>query len=207
MKIMNENIIKFYLAANKLKDVIRTGWEEVGIPSEKRETVAEHVCGTMALTLGIVSEKNYQSLDLVKVFKMILLKELTKLNNEQSVISKEQKKENNRNTIVAITNGLKDQNELLAIYDEAETLESPEAKFALYVSKLESDLQAKKYELDGDFTLENAKKDIENYPEDIKAEIKPQVTNAADGWILFDRRYYNNDETFTELSKDIQKIG
>ncbi len=32
---MNQKIIKFYLEANKLKNVIRTGWKEVGISTEK----------------------------------------------------------------------------------------------------------------------------------------------------------------------------
>jgi hypothetical protein len=105
-----------------------------------------------------------------------------------------------------MTNGLNIQAELIDLYDESVSLETNEAKFVLYVSKLESDIQAKKYELDGEFTLDNAMKDINNYPEDIKNEVLPQVKNASDGWILFDRKYYNGDETFESLSKDIQKL-
>ena len=205
---MNEKILKFYLEAIKLKDVIRTGWIEVGISTEKQETVAEHVFGCMALTFSIVSEKGITDLDLIKVFKMIFAKELIKsVNMEQGVLSKEDKKTASRDVLISLTNGSSLQNELVALYDEAVALESREAKFALYVSKLESDIQAKKYELEGEFTLENALADIENYPEDIKEEIKGQVENASDGWILFDRRYYGDDETFVSLSKDIQKLN
>ncbi len=204
---MNENIIKFYSEANKLKSVIRTGWQEVGISSDKIESVADHVYGTMVLIIGLISEKDYSSLDLLKVFKMLIVKELTKINtNEQSVLSKEERKEANRNNIISITNGLNIQNELISLYDELVSLETEESKFVLYASKLESDFQAKKYELDGEFTLENAMKDIENYPEDIKNEIKANVKNSSDGWILFDRRYYNGDKIFESLSIDIQKI-
>ena len=66
-----------------------------------------------------------------------------------------------------MTNGLRIQSELVSLYDEAVALESEEAKFVLYISKLESDIQAKEYELSGEFTLDNALADIENYPEDI----------------------------------------
>ena len=84
--------------------------------------------------------------------------------------------------------------------------ETKDAKFVLYVSKLESDIQAKKYEMDGYFTLENALKDIEYYPEDIKNSIKPQVENASDGWILFDRRYYEGNDDFVNLSNKVQGL-
>ena len=77
---MNENILKFYLEAIKLKDVIRTGWKEVGVSTEKIETVAEHVFGCMALTFSITSEKSVTDLDLIKVFKMIFAKEIIKNN-------------------------------------------------------------------------------------------------------------------------------
>ena len=71
------------------------------------------------------------------------------------------------------------------------------------VSKLESDLQAKKYELDGKFTIENAKKDIENYPEEIKSELG-EISKASDGWLTYDKKFY--DEDFKELSDEIRKM-
>lgn len=205
---MHQKIINFYKEANKLKSVMRTGWREVGIPSEKIESVADHLYGCMVLALGIASESQYADLDLLKVFKMLLVKELTKVNHlEQSVLSKEDKKEENRESLLSIIKDLSIQSELIHLYDEAIALNTKEAKFVLYISKLESDMQAKIYDLNGDFTLENAMKDIENYPEEIKNEIKPQVQNASDGWILFDRRYYNGDEIFESLSNDVQNIG
>ena len=71
------------------------------------------------------------------------------------------------------------------------------------VSKLESDFQAKKYELDGEFTLENAKEDIKNYPEELKAKLG-DITKASEGWLNYDRQYY--DELFTSLSEDIEEL-
>ncbi len=102
--------------------------------------------------------------------------------------------------------GLTIQTELIELYDELIVLSSEEAKFVLHISKLESDFQAKIFELNDEFILDNAMRDIENYSEEIKNEIKSQVHNASDGWILFDRRYYAGNKIFESLSVDIQNV-
>ncbi len=200
---MNSNIINFYLEANNLKNVIRTGWKEVGIPEDKIESVSDHICGTMILALSIIEAKNL-SLNTDKVFKMIIVSELYKAvaNKEESIISSS-KKEDAKILTESIVNKLGD-NSLLSIYDEYKAMESEESKFTYKVSKLESDIQAKIYEKNGYFTIENAKSDIENYPEDIKSQLV-EIGKASDGWITYDRKYYD-DELFMSLSKDIQEL-
>ena len=91
---------------------------------------------------------------------------------------------------------------LISEYYEIKTKATEEAKFVIMVSKLESDIQAKNYELDGEFTLENAKKDIENYPEYIKSNLT-NIEKAAGGWLTYDKKYY--DQLFTELPDEIKK--
>ncbi len=204
---MNKNIIDFYLAASNLKSTVRTGWQEVGIPSDKVESVADHICGCLILTVGLLSEKEYSNLDLNKIMEMLLVKELCKsVTNEQSITSKEDKKAANEAAVKSILAPLKRKDELFALYEEANANETHEAQFVQKVAKLESDLQAKKYELQGDFKLEAAKADVANYPSDLANEILPQVKKASDGWLLFDRRYYGDDEVFVSLSKDIQDL-
>ena len=188
---MNKNILEFYFKVIDLKNVIRTGWQEVGI--DNPESVMDHIGGTILLASEIATEKNL-NLDMQKVYEMVAVKELKKLNGERSVIS------GGENTF--------DPNDMLnphlkSIYDEYMNGESEEAKFALMVSKLEEDIQAKKYELDGKFTIENAKKDIENYPEDIKSKLT-NITKASDGWLTYNRKHYNED--FKELSLEIEKM-
>src|SRR5574344_1578914 len=164
---MNEQLLKFCFEILELKNTIRTGWKEVGIPAEKIETVGEHISTTLLMTSAIIKEYNIDNLDELKIFKMIMIKELVKIvKGEQSVIAATDRKTADRNALINLTNGLNIQNEFIELYDEAIALQSHEAKFALYVSKIESDIQAKAYEIKGDFTLENALKDIEYYPED-----------------------------------------
>lgn len=196
---MNKNILEFYVLANELKNVVRTGWVEVGIPREKVESVADHVYGSLVLSIAIVSEKNID-IDLEKVFKMIIVKELKK------AITKEEASINsiNEGSVENILNKLSNKEELMNVYEEAENKETKEAKFALMVTKLESDIQAKIYEKNGDFTVENAKKDIENYPEELKSQLI-NIEKASDGWLTYDRQYYT-DELFMSLSKDVQEL-
>lgn len=192
-------IIDFYVKANNLKNVIRTGWKEVGIPSDKIESVADHVYGSMVLSLAVIEDKKLD-LDIAKVFKMIIVKELSKAvtNRENSVITTKEECDNYTKSVI------NDFSDLVSVYEEYEIKESAESKFVYQLSKLESDIQAKIYEKNGDFTIENALKDIENYPEDIKSKVG-QVKNASDGWLTFDSTYYE-DDLFVDLQKEIRNM-
>lgn len=201
---MNKNIIDFYIEVNNLKNVIRTGWKEVGIPADKVESVADHVFGSSILALSIIEEKGL-NLNIEKVLKMILVRELAKgANNYETSILRGNTRENFREITKSITDKLENGNKLLEIFDEYDAQDNEEAKFVYKLCKLESDLQAKIYEKEGYFTLENAKKDIEDYPEELKAKLV-NMTKASDGWLAFDREYYD-DELFISLSKDIEEL-
>lgn len=207
---MNNNIIDFYITANKLKNVIRTGFKEVKISADRIESVAEHVYGSLVLAITIDSEYKL-NLDMLKVLKMIIVSELSKVNldNESTPInhvSKEDRINNAKETISRITERLMNKDELLSLLDEYNALETKEAKFARNISKLESDLQVKIYDLNGQFDLENAIEDAKNYPKDLAEKIVPQIKSASDGWILFDRQYYENDEIFKGLSENIKSL-
>lgn len=205
--IMNQNIINFYRIANKLKNVIRTGWKEVGISRERIESVADHVYGCLVLAMGLKSE-NKLNLDMLKVFKMIFIKEIQKVNldKEYTPTGNIDKLDEARQTVLSVLKYLADKDELMALFDELESKSSKEADFVYKVTKIESDLQAKIYDLNGQFSLENALADAKNYGEPLSSEIIPQIKNASDGWILFDRRYYKGDEIFEKLSEDIQNM-
>ena len=97
------------------------------------------------------------------------------------------------------------QQELMDLLEEVYQKETKEAKFVNQISKIESDIQAKIYDLSGDFVLDNALEDAKHYGEELSNEILPQMRNASDGWILYDRKSYT-DEIFKSLSEDIQNI-
>lgn len=206
---MYGDVIGFYLEANKLKYGIRTGWGEVGITNERLESFAEHIYGCIILSIILDSKKNL-GLDMYKVIKMIIAKELEKLELEKeitpvSALSDEEVTQNNHSTIenIFVKFGLQD--EFVSLKDEFTAQQTPESKFCAQVLKIESDLQAKDYELRGEFPLENALADVKNFGEPLVSEILPQVQKPSDGWILYNRQYYS-DELFEDLSQEIQKL-
>ena len=206
---MNNNVLNFYLLANKLKEVVRTGWNEVKISRDRIESVADHIYGCFVLTIGLDSEHELD-LNIEKVFKMLVEKELEKVTLEKEFTTRdyptyEERKANAFETLKEITNGLMKQQELMDLLEEIYQKETKEAKFVNQISKIESDIQAKIYDLSGDFSLDNALEDAKHYGEELSNEILPQMRNASDGWILYDRKSYT-DEIFKSLSEDIQNI-
>ena len=199
---MNKNILDFYMIANKLKDIVRTGWIELGVERERVESVAEHVYGTLVLALALDSEYKLD-LDLLKVFKMLIIKELEKVNlnnfTPREYPTKEEKKRLALETISNTLSSLSSKDELLEIYEEYSNKETKEAIFTYKLSKIESDIQVKIYDLDGCISIEKAKEDVSYYDEPV------EIKNASDGWILFNRKFYD-DELFSSLSKDIEEL-
>lgn len=206
---MNHNVINFYLLANQLKNVIRTGWIELKISKERLESVAEHVYGCMVLLICLDSEKKLD-IDMLKTIKMIIVKQLEKVTLEKEFTPREyptaeERKAKAFETVSKITEGLMKQEELMELLEEIYQKETKEAQFVDSLTKIESDLQAKIYDLNGHFSMQDALEDAKYYGEELSSEIIPQMKNASDGFILFDRRYYS-DELFKSLSEDIQNL-
>ena len=205
---MNENIIKYYLVANKLKNVLRTGWLELKVSSDRIESVAEHIYGCLVLAIGLESEYKLD-LDMLKVMKMITLKELKKVNLKETTtrdyLKPDYKEESLSDAVSNITNGLLKHDEIVALMKEYEENQSKEARFVYQLSKIEADLQAKIYDLDGYMAMEDAKEDAKYFGEELANEIIPQMQNASDSFILYDRKLYT-DDMFKELSQDIQNL-
>ncbi len=204
---MNNNLIKFYLLTNKLKGKIRTGWQELGISSNRLESVAEHVYGCLMLAIALDSEYKLE-LDMYKVLKMLSLHELEEtIMKDYTVrdnISREEKLKKGRESVIKATDGLIKRNEIIELLDEFNAHLTKESIFCYHIDKIEWDLQAKIYDLNGEFDLENAIKDAKAYQGE-NFKIRDRIT-ASDIGIEYDKRYYLGDKIFEDLIKDIQNI-
>ena len=205
---MNENIIKFYLFTNKLKEKIRTGWIEVEISSNRLESVAEHVYGCIMLALAIDSEYKLD-LDMYKVIKMIALHELEETIMKDLTIrdnvTHEERLEQGRECVKKVTDGLIKQQEIIELLDEFNEHRTKESIFCYHIDKIECDFQAKIYDLRGQFDINQALEDLK-YFGDAGNEIKSKVRTASDVWIEYDKRRYKDDKIFENLINDIQKL-
>jgi len=193
-----DNIIRFYFLAASLKNKIRSGWKEINITSERLESVAEHIFGTLILAVTLDSEYEL-NVDIYKVLKMLILHELEEIiipdYTINSGVSKEQKLEEGRRAVHKVTEGLVDQVEIESLLEEFNAHITPESKFAFQIDKMECDLQSKKYDLEGYMNFENVKKDALKFGNE---EICNNAVKPSDIWLEVDRQLYE-DELFITL--------
>ncbi len=203
------NIINFYILANKLKEKIRTGWIEVKINKNRLESVAEHIYGTLILAIAIDSEYDID-LNMEKILKMLTLHELEEIlmpdYTVRSNITIEQKLDKGRESVKKVINGLLKEQEIEDLLNEFNEKKTKEAVFCYHIDKLECDFQAKLYDLEGVFDKEEAKKDLEYYGERSK-EIEKLAKTASDYWIEYDRIRYADDKVFQDLLNEIKSLN
>lgn len=201
------NIINFYFLASSLKDKIRTGWIQIGIEKERLESVAEHIYGCLILAIAINSEYKL-NLDMYKVLKMLTLHELEEvLMGDLTIranITKEEKKELGKKYVHNIVKDLCEANEIEELLDEFNDYETNESKFCYHIDKLECDFQAKVYDLQGAFSIENARTDLEYYGKDAERIEKVSKT-ASDYWIEYHKPIFDADEIFKKLINTMQE--
>lgn len=204
----NNNIIRFYMLANKLKTILRNGWLEIGIEKERTESDAEHIFGTLVLAIAIDSEYNL-NLDMLKVLKTLTLHELEEIlmpdYTIRSNITREEKKEKGKLCVHEVTLGLFKQEEIEMLLNEFNEQSTKEAKFCYLIDKIECDFQAKLYDLEGVMNYSKAREDLKYYG-DRAEEIERNSKVASDLWIEYDRPKYKDDPIFKDLINDIKNI-
>lgn len=205
---MNNNIIDFYMFTNILKNKLRTGWVEIEISKERKESIAEHIYGTLMLAIAIDSEYKLD-IDMFKVLKMLSLHELEEIlmpdYTIRSNITIDEKRKNGKKSVEKVVDGLIKKEDIINLLDEFNERESKEAKFCYMIDKIECDFQAKLYDLEGVMDFEKSKEDLEYYG-DRKDEINNNSKCASDFWIEYDRVRYQDNKIFKSLIDDIKNI-
>lgn len=203
-----KRIIDFYLYVNKLKYKIRTGFVEIGITKERLESVAEHIYGCLMLSIAVDSEYNL-NIDMYKVLKMLTIHELDEVLKPdftlRSGITKEEKIKIGVESVNIVASTLSSRDELISLVNEFNEGKTKEAKFCYLIDKMECDMQAKIYDLDGNFLIEKAKEDLVYYGSSAK-KIEKNAKTASDYWILYDEPKFKNDKIFKLLCDELLKI-
>lgn len=203
-----KRIIDFYLYVNKLKYKIRTGFVEIGITKERLESVAEHIYGCLMLSIAVDSEYDL-NIDMYKVLKMLTIHELDEVLKPdftlRSGITKEEKIKIGVESVNIVASTLSSRDELISLVNEFNEGKTKEAKFCYLIDKMECDMQAKVYDLDGNFLIEKAKEDLIYYGSSAK-KIEKNAKTASDYWILYDKPKFKNDKIFKLLCDELLKI-
>ncbi len=201
-----ESVIKFYILCNKLKDVIRSGWLTWHIKKERVESVAEHIYSTEMLAIAMKSE--YQiNIDLEKVIFMLAIHEL-----EETVIGDIEitasdyasKTAKGHAAIHEILKDLIDGEKLESLILEFDECQTKEAFFAYQCDKLECDLQAKLYDLQGYVSFADQEDNYEYNSEMAQELIKNGAKGFSDIWLATDTKLYPIDNEFKEVFEYIK---
>ena len=197
-----ENVIKYYVMCNKLKNVIRTGWKTWNVERERVESVAEHIFGVQMLAIAMKSEYEYD-IDIMKVVFMLAVHELGEIvigDLTMFEISKEEKAKREKEAVHKILCGLLDGKEIENLFTEFDSHSTKEAMFAYQCDKLECDLQSKLYDEEGcvDLNKQESNDLLEN--ELVKKLLSEEKTWSG-MWLRFGQTVYPYDDNFKNVSK------
>ena len=199
----NENIMKFVSLNKKLKESVRTGWDDnhwniIG----KRETIAEHVIGTIGLAIAL-DMYNDLNIDINKVVTMlaihevgeILIGDITPFDN----VTKEEKMKIEHTAMEKVLECLNNKEELFNLLSEFDKQETNEAKFAHMCDKIEADIQSKVYYEKGvHHTLNDQSNNVVFKSQKVKNMVNDGAKTPFDIWFQWDLPIYEESEVFTK---------
>lgn len=197
-----QNVIKYYVLCNRLKDLIRTGWKNWKVNRKRVESVAEHIYGVQQLAIAMKYEYNYD-VDLEKVIFMLAIHESEEIfigdltlfeidNEEKAKIGHKAVHELFDNIL-----GGEEVEKLILEFDEKKT---PEALFAYQCDKLECDIQAKLYDEEGCVDLNHQEGNISFNDQKVR-ELLDSGMSWSQMWLEFGRQRYPYDENFRSVSE------
>ena len=196
-----EKIINYYVLCNRLKHLIRTGWKNWHVKSDRLESVAEHIYGTQMLAIAIKSEYEYD-IDILKVIFMLAIHELGETiigDLTPFQISKDEKRKIEHNAIHEILSDLIDGDSIEKILIEFDEHKTKESLFAFWCDKLECDLQCKLYDEDGLVDLNRQSDNNSFYDEEVQALLKDNDSWST-MWLKFSQNKYGYDDNFKAIS-------
>ena len=196
-----ENVIRYYVLCNKLKNIIRTGWTDWHVERERLESVAEHIYGVQMLAIVMNSEYNYD-IDIMKVIMMLAVHELEEIYiGDIPVTAKEHKykDEAGHEAVAKVLSGLIDKDMIYNFVVEFDSKKTKEAKFAFFCDKLECDLQSRLYDEEGCVDLNNQDGNYSMSNPDV-IELLGSGMSWSEMWLTFGQRRYNYDDNFMAVS-------
>lgn len=141
-------LLEAFFELNQLKQLYRQGWLRRGIPPERCETVAEHVF-SMALLAWWTADRYFPGLNRDRVLRLALAHELGEIYTGDLVpadgVAGEEKHRRERESVLRVTARLSSGAEMLALWEEYEAGQTPEARFVKQIDRLEMALQAEVY--------------------------------------------------------------
>ena len=195
------SVIQYYTLCNRLKHLIRTGWQDWHVQAPRLESVAEHIYGAQMLAIAMYATYDY-TIDLSRVLYMLAIHELGETvigDLTQFQIDRSEKEKLEHETVHRILQGLLNAEQIESLFLEFDTRQTPEARFAYQCDKLECDLQCKLYDEAGFVDLENQQDNATCHDAQVQALLQTGCS-WSDMWLRFGQQRYDYDEHFRAVS-------
>ena len=161
-----------YIRILGLKRLYRQGWLKRGVPEAACESVADHSFGTAVLALLAAGRAPFEDADPGKACRMALAHEIGEVYAGDITpvdgVSREEKYRLERASLLRALSGAPGAGDILALWEEFEEGESPEARLVRRLDRLELGIQAAVYRADGfarmEEFLESARKAVGGGP-------------------------------------------
>ena len=204
-----ENAMRFYLLATKLKYKIRSGWDSThwNVTSERVESVAEHVYGTLILAVGLSSEFKID-LDMEKVLKMLTIHETGEIiigDLTDWDMPKEEKERLERQAVVRLLSSIPNGERLIKLLDEFNGHISLESEYAYLIDKIEYDMQVKMYEKEGKYDYNNLPSNVVTNSSDVRSIIDHGAQGVFDVHYEYDKDLYYRIPCFRRILEETKK--
>ena len=145
-------IIRAYFEFNQLKQLYRRGWLRRGVTKERCESVADHSLGVAVLAYWL-ADAYFPEMDLWKVIRLALVHDFGEVYAGDIIsgegLSKEEKYQLELDSVERVFSRLPNGDDYVALWQEFEDGQTPEARFIRQVDRLEMGLQASVYEHQG----------------------------------------------------------
>lgn len=202
MKNKEKNVFDFYNLCTKLKTLIRTGWKDWNVKTDRLESVAEHIFGTQMLAIAMKSEYGYD-VDLEKVVLMLAIHESEEIligDLTLFEIERDEKQRIGHEAIQKIFSPLVSGEDYINLILEFDEQKSKESKFARFCDKLEADLQACIYDLNGAVKRSDIKKNKRYKESEDVRKLFDEGYSWGKMWLKFGQERYNYDKNFLAVS-------
>lgn len=204
---MEENVVKYYVFCNKLKNIIRKGWKDWNVKRDRLESVAEHIYGVQMLAIAMYSQYKYD-LDLNKILLMLAIHELEEIVIGDLTcfdISENERQELGHKAVEKVLDSLYIKDELKKIILEFDERKTKEAIFAYHCDKLEWDIQSKLYDEEHCVNMDDQQNNKVYYNEKVQNLINSGNTSFSDVCIEFDRSKFIDDPNFIKVIEYVKK--
>ena len=157
------------------------------------------------LAIAMASQYGYE-VDIYKVVIMLAVHELEEIvigDLTMFQITREEKSKLGHEAIAGVLKDIIDRDKYIDLIMEFDARETAEAKFAYWCDKLDADLQARLYDLDGLIDVSQVKtKAQEN--KDVKAMLDKGYS-WSEMWMTFGQMRYGYDDNFLSVSQCAKK--